>query len=59
MREESTETFRERSEAINVPVKRMVEDDSLELREIEPVKRSSVNLRTWFGKRSKPTTRTS
>ncbi|SIQ84476.1 circadian clock protein KaiC [Haladaptatus litoreus] len=44
MFEESTETFYERSEAINVPVKRMVDSDSLQLEEIEPVKRSSVEF---------------
>ncbi|GAA0245538.1 ATPase domain-containing protein [Haladaptatus pallidirubidus] len=44
MFEESIETFRERSESINVPVKQMVESDSLQLVEIEPVKRSSVEF---------------
>lgn len=44
MFEESTETFRKRSANINVPVGRMVEQKSLHLEEIEPVKRSAVEF---------------
>ncbi len=46
MFEESTETFRERSGAINVPVAAMVEDGSLHLEEIEPVERSAIEFAT-------------
>ncbi|MCO8254704.1 AAA family ATPase [Haladaptatus sp. AB618] len=44
MFEESTETFRERSRAINVPVAEMQDEGRLHLVEVEPVKRSAVEF---------------
>ncbi len=44
MFEESTETFHERSKAINVPVAEMEGGDMLRLVEVEPIKRSAVEF---------------
>ncbi|WP_049972233.1 ATPase domain-containing protein [Haladaptatus cibarius] len=44
MFEETLETFRERSETINIPVKRMQEQGALEVEEMKPLDRSATEF---------------